>query len=179
MASPPRMIAPPMPTTTPMTVALVLGDILLEDEEELSELREAAPVALMMVEEVDDDTVVNTLPETVMTFVTSTTLTDVDSDSVMELCEVDFAFWVGEVVVFCCCVCEVDVGWFGDDVDVGVVVGWTAVVVTLVVGIVGVEVTGVDVEIIGLVVAGPVVGEFDVVPPFPLLLDAAAATRLF
>lgn len=47
------MVAPPIPTTTPITVALVFGDMLEEDVEELFEFR-AGSVALVIVVEVED-----------------------------------------------------------------------------------------------------------------------------
>jgi hypothetical protein len=50
-----------------------------EDEVVLSEFRDATPVDLVTVVEVEDETAVVRLPETVMTLVTKTTLMDVDS----------------------------------------------------------------------------------------------------
>lgn len=75
------MIAPPIPTTTPITMALVFDD-MPEDEVVLSELRDANPVDVVIVVEVEDETAVVRLPETVITLVTNTTLTAVDSDVV-------------------------------------------------------------------------------------------------
>jgi hypothetical protein len=95
------MTAPPIPTTTPITVALVFDDMPEEDVVP-SEFREAAPVAFVTVVEVEEETEVITLPETVKTFVTNTTFTEVDSASedeeVSELCAL-----VAEVVVLCRC----------------------------------------------------------------------------
>lgn len=75
------MIAPPTPTTTPITIDFVFDD-MSEDEVVLSEFRDATPVDLVIVVEVEDETAVVRIPETVMTLVTNTTLMAVDSEVV-------------------------------------------------------------------------------------------------
>jgi len=66
-------MAPPTPTTTPMTVLFVFGD-MLEDEVSLEE-RAAVPVAFdEEVVSVDDEREVMTFPETVVITVTTPTL---------------------------------------------------------------------------------------------------------
>jgi len=73
MNRPARTMAPPTPTTTPMTVLFVFGD-MLEDEVSLEE-RAAVPVAFdEEVVPVEDDREVMTLPETVVITVTTPTL---------------------------------------------------------------------------------------------------------
>lgn len=81
MPKPAKMIAPPIPTTTPITVALVLEDMPESEDEEL-EFSVAGVVVFEIVVEVEEDTEVITLPLTVRTLVTRTTLTDVLSDVV-------------------------------------------------------------------------------------------------
>lgn len=67
------MAAPPMPTTTPMTVFLVL--VLMPDEEEVLSLERAAvPVDIVAPMVVEEDTEVTSEPETVMTEVMRSTL---------------------------------------------------------------------------------------------------------
>jgi hypothetical protein len=69
-------MAPPIPTTTPMTVLFVFGD-MLEEEVSLAE-RPAVPVDFAEDEvSVDEDTEVMTLPETVVKTVTRLTLAEV------------------------------------------------------------------------------------------------------
>jgi hypothetical protein len=73
---PARTMAPPTPTTTPMTVLFVFGD-MLEDEVSFEESA-AVPVAFdEEVVSVDDEREVMTLPETVVITVTTPTLAGV------------------------------------------------------------------------------------------------------
>jgi len=77
------MIAPPIPTTTPITVALVFEDMPDDDDDEEGSLITVAGVVVFeIVVEVEEDTEVRTLPLTVKTVVTITRLTEVLSEVV-------------------------------------------------------------------------------------------------
>lgn len=120
IASPPSTIAPPIPTTTPITVALVFGDIFEDDE--LFEEREAAVAVEEGVEVVEPTDVVGE-PSTVMTVVKTTTLGVAVVVSELSLVDVVFSSTledVGAVDVSFACVAEL-VSTAGVDVETGVV----------------------------------------------------------
>lgn len=116
------MIAPPMPTTTPMTVFFVFVDML--EEEVPPEEREASPVAMAEGVAVEEPTEVTKEPETVITEVTRTTVgVGVGVSLVLPVVGVVFASLVVEPAVLeDCSACEgVELGWLtGAEEDTGV-----------------------------------------------------------
>jgi len=81
------MAAPPIPTTTPMMVFLVLVVMPLPDEDVPSAERTAVDVPVVTATDVDEETAVVRLPDTVIIVVYTTTLLDVDVYSDIEVIE--------------------------------------------------------------------------------------------
>jgi len=128
------MAAPPMPTTTPMTVFLVL-ELMPEDEEVLSPERAAVPVDTVAPVVVDEETEVMRLPDTVMTEVIRLTLVydEVEATKVDELDDgVEEVFGFEVVFAGALVLLEggvevdnagVELGWVEEGVLLGVLLG--------------------------------------------------------
>lgn len=171
MKRPPRTIAPPTPTTTPMTVVLVFLDKPLELLLPVSLARAALFVEVITMAEVEEDVYVTSCPLTVDTAVTTLTLWLVVVNTscvvllasslvaVLLLASSDVAVEVERAVVVCAA-CEVDEGAaeLGAWVEAGVLdadEGWFCDCVTVVL------VSGVD-EVWGLVLDCETAGALEV-----------------